>query len=424
MKPQVAEAFEKAKGRPLPYPYWLNIENTLRCNLSCPMCLQHITGTTRSGIDMDLDLFKKIAEEIFPHTQRVCWSVAGEPMLAPHFLAFLDIANAYPIKTEIITNATLLHRGKTLEKLLPTLDIFQVSLDGATQKTYEKIRVGGKWSQVIANLRTFQKVRMSLPAARRPRFNLSVILMVQNIHELPLFVDFARDLGADGVEANHMLVFSPDLERESLLSAKARANKFFDAARARGEKAGIGVFLPPNYPLGDGPREEEPGPDTPERLDLPPEPEPKPGVVPLSSTVISRLQKRPLVERVRAAVFSRDHRLKKLEARRQRGIRGWEAATGLKNRCDYLWGKAYISAGGDVAPCCMPGRPLVGNVRDKTFYEVWNGEALMKMRAHLSGGDPYDCCLHCSLFRDTMDPGDEKIWLKQSADVRAFKEPV
>lgn len=417
MNRDVQAAFDRTIGTRLPYPYWINIENTLRCNLRCPMCMQYIDGTTVSGQHMSFELYRSIAAQLFPHVQRVCWSVAGEPTLAPDFEKFLDVANEYPIKTEIVTNATLLHRGNVLSKLMQTLDLFQVSLDGATRETYERIRVGGKWDKTIENLRAFQAARMRMPEAARPRFYLIFVLMEFNVHELPLFVDLAHALGADRVESNHMIVFSEHLDFQSLLHAKARANHFFDAARSRAEQLGIGITLPPAYdlsaeestvPVGD--------PQTPPSLDLPDatpvedEPVARPG---LRSRLLSRLTK-PKHE-----VTACTHEV--METRRLAGIEAWERKTGLANTCDYLWGKAYISAGGDVAPCCMPGRPQVGSLVENSFNEIWNGEALNLMRAHLSTNHPYHCCAHCSLFRDAMDPNDEAIWDQAARADGAFE---
>ncbi len=417
MNPAVKAAFDKTVGTSLPYPYWINIENTLRCNLRCPMCMQYIDGTTVTGQHMPFEIYQSIADQLFPHVQRVCWSVAGEPTLAPDFEKFLDVVNKYPIKTEIVTNATLLHRGNVLPKLLETLDLFQVSLDGATRETYERVRVGGKWDKTIENLRAFNAARGRLPANRRPRFYLIFVLMEFNVHELPLFVDLAKALGADRVESNHMMVFSPELDFQSLLHAKARANHFFDAARARAADLRIGITLPPNYDLTDEEKEAPIGlPDTPKSLDLsvdPPDDSRPNQLQKFTSRLISKVVKPKRSE------TTCTHEV--MEQQRLAGIQIWERSTGLANTCDYLWGKAYFSAGGDVAPCCMPGRPQVGSIVKNTFDEIWNGEALNLMRAHLSTNHPYHCCAHCSLFRDAMDPNDEAIWNQAARADGAFE---
>ncbi len=430
--PVVENALRRIEGNRLPYPYWINIENTLRCNLRCPMCMQYIDGTTVTGQHMPFEVYQRIADQLFPHVQRVCWSVAGEPTLAPDFEKFLDVAGRYPIKSEVVTNATLLHRGNVLPKLMETLELFQVSLDGATRETYERIRVGGKWDKTIANLRAFQRARMRKPASERPRFYLIFVLMESNVHELPLFVDLAKALGADRVESNHMMVFDETMEQQSLLQAKARANHFFAMARRRSEQLGIGITLPPDYKLSEAEAAEADFPIAPEGLEIPADDAMESGASGDSpSTIVERpnLFRRILgrfgpekvIEAPPVEISPLTQKHESMEKRRLDEIASWEVATGLRNTCDYLWGKAYFSAGGDVSPCCMPGRPLVGSIMEQTFDEIWNGEALNRMRAHLSTNHPYHCCAHCSLFRDSLDPDDEAIWDQAARADGAFE---
>ena len=71
------------KERPRSLPTYLNIETTRRCNLNCIMCPFHSSPEARrkwgvaSG-DMDLTMFKVIADEVFPTLQTCALSVTGE----------------------------------------------------------------------------------------------------------------------------------------------------------------------------------------------------------------------------------------------------------------------------------------------------------------------------------------------------------
>jgi MoaA/NifB/PqqE/SkfB family radical SAM enzyme len=65
--------------------------------------------------------------------------------------------------------------------------------------------------------------------------------------------------------------------------------------------------------------------------------------------------------------------------------------------CKFLWREVWVSHTGDITPCCVPDRPVVGSLRTSTLSEVWNGEVYQEMRRTLGSEDPFACCRHCSL---------------------------
>ena len=42
-----------------------------------------------------------------------------------------------------------------------------------------------------------------------------------------------------------------------------------------------------------------------------------------------------------------------------------------------------MNVSGDVAPCCIQGRPVVGNVHKESLAEIWNNEPMREMREKL-----------------------------------------
>ena len=64
--------------------------------------------------------------------------------------------------------------------------------------------------------------------------------------------------------------------------------------------------------------------------------------------------------------------------------------------CKFLWNEVFISLAGDVAPCCIQGRPVVGNINEQELSSIWNGPAMKEMRERLLKGDPIPCCKDCN----------------------------
>lgn len=72
-----------------------------------------------------------------------------------------------------------------------------------------------------------------------------------------------------------------------------------------------------------------------------------------------------------------------------------------KHPCHYLWrGPMYVKQNGDVYPCCqsymLDGAP-VGNLEREPLTQIWNSEAMQRMRAlHSAGrGGEVDVCARC-----------------------------
>jgi radical SAM protein with 4Fe4S-binding SPASM domain len=74
-------------------------------------------------------------------------------------------------------------------------------------------------------------------------------------------------------------------------------------------------------------------------------------------------------------------------------------------RCDWPWRGAYISYQGYAMPCCMvstPDRLHFGNVSEQEIEDVWNGPLYQKFRDQLSSDEPPEVCRSCSIYSGTF----------------------
>lgn len=145
----------------LKFPSQVQIETTSICNSACITC-SHKT-MKRPKTHMSFSLFKKIIDDCTQNKKqikRMALFFMGEPFLAPDI--FKEIAYA---KSKGIKNVFLMSNGSTLneekaEKVLESgLDEIIFSIDGATKETFEKIRVGLNFEQVISNITNLLKLR-------------------------------------------------------------------------------------------------------------------------------------------------------------------------------------------------------------------------------------------------------------------------
>ena len=94
-------------------------------------------------------------------------------------------------------------------------------------------------------------------------------------------------------------------------------------------------------------------------------------------------------------------RIKADETNLMRGSESGHEAEDWQHPCHYLWrGPMYIKHSGDAYPCCqsymLDGEP-VGNVASQSLAEIWNSEAMQRMRRlHTSGrAGEIDICSRC-----------------------------
>ncbi|WP_068785865.1 radical SAM/SPASM domain-containing protein [Paenibacillus phocaensis] len=88
------------------------IETTSICNLACSFC----PPTHRQAQFIKVEDFRKILDEIKPHTDYIYFHVKGEPLLHPKIDQLLEISHEKGFKVNITTNGTLL--PKMRHKLL------------------------------------------------------------------------------------------------------------------------------------------------------------------------------------------------------------------------------------------------------------------------------------------------------------------
>jgi radical SAM protein with 4Fe4S-binding SPASM domain len=77
----------------------------------------------------------------------------------------------------------------------------------------------------------------------------------------------------------------------------------------------------------------------------------------------------------------------------------WQVKNKLLNQCWKLWHACVITWDGIVVPCCFDKDAVhkLGDLREKTFTEIWKGASYRQFRSQLlKGRDKIDICTNCT----------------------------
>lgn len=177
-------------------PRILFVELTQNCNLGCWMCRNKRPWD--KNLDMNFCTFKRIADELFPYAEIIDLRGWGESTVLPWFSDALEYAAQYGAKLKIYTNLTV-QNPDILRNLIKN-DVFTaISFDGATKRTFELIRRGSNFENVIKNIQLLINYSRELKKQTK-RIYFSVTVQGLNLKEIPLIIQTASNFHIETIK--------------------------------------------------------------------------------------------------------------------------------------------------------------------------------------------------------------------------------
>ncbi len=173
------------------------------CNLRCPSCRKGlIFHKEGSAYNLGIRLVDKINNWLhkFEHPIQVHIGSDGDPFASHVYRHFMEqTPERDNIKYSILTNALMFKEfhGR-VPNVINNLQELGVSIDGASQETYEKLRLGGKWDKIKENLECISKLK----GKHDFRLILHFVVQKDNFHEMQNIIDLGEQYGADRVWLN------------------------------------------------------------------------------------------------------------------------------------------------------------------------------------------------------------------------------
>lgn len=387
-------------------PKWVGFTTTTFCNLKCPQCQTHGTEEVRAVYNSqhwDHDLTLKVAAETLPAADGFCLTLTGEPLATPYFLDLIAKLRPYGAKMHLTTNGSLMSK-KMLIQLLPLVSAIDISIDGGTKDVVETIRSGINFNKLVNRIRVLTRSCELLRDVVKFPIRLAFTVMGSNIRDMPEVVRLAHVLGVHGVDFYPLIVLNSTVADEAVDQHVPLYKAYY--LRTLEDKKRLDVHV--NFLL-------------PQFADVPADPnfsvEGKNLLVKLPIDYYNRLpspesfldRENIELEAAEIATSVRAGMLPSASAQPQPP----NDFTGLL--CDYdkqlrelgkdvdidipycgeLDTRVFINSNGDLAPCCMPGRPDFGNIYKESVTQIWNGQQRADFWQRFHSSSPPDCCKNC-----------------------------
>ncbi|MBN9292367.1 MAG: radical SAM protein [Flavobacteriia bacterium] len=187
-------------------PLSVSIEPTTACNLACPECPSGLKQFTRATGKLDLQKNEQLLEQLKKSVFYITYYFQGEPFLHPQFLELIKAAKKRRIYTATSTNAHFINEKKAEEIVLSGLDRLIISIDGASQQTYENYRIHGKLEKVLEASRHLVQAKKKLKS-HTPYLIFQFLVVKPNEQDIPKIYELAREIGIDEVRLKSAQVY-------------------------------------------------------------------------------------------------------------------------------------------------------------------------------------------------------------------------
>jgi radical SAM protein with 4Fe4S-binding SPASM domain len=186
-------------------PDSISIEPTTKCNLHCLECAIGQNNITRPKGEITQALFEKIVKDVKTHIVHLNLYFQGESFLHSNIFSLIELAKKDKIYTTISTNGHFLNQ-ENVEKIISSgLDKIIVSIDGISQETYEKYRVGGSLEKVLDGLKLLSEKKKNRKAFW-PYIEIQFIAFKHNENELSKLKEFFKDFGVQKISIKKAFV--------------------------------------------------------------------------------------------------------------------------------------------------------------------------------------------------------------------------
>lgn len=177
------------------HPVFINFSHDRSCNLQCPSCRIKKVMIT-SGVQFDK--LKRLQDSILDDLSKIDFNTpyvisitgSGDPFASKLFRDFLLSIDGkqHPfLRIQLQTNGVLFtpEMWERMHKIQNNIEYVLVSVDAATEDTYNKVRVNGDWNALLNNIEFLGRLRKD---NKIKTLRLDYVVQKYNYREMKQFI--------------------------------------------------------------------------------------------------------------------------------------------------------------------------------------------------------------------------------------------
>ena len=208
-------------------PYEISLNGDRTCNLSCPSCRTSVINLSKKERESEAftadTLYKNLIAGAGDAPIHLIPGATGEIFASGLMLSLLEKLNVNELpnlKITLHTNGLLAaKKWYKIQHLNSAIKNVTVSIDASTKETYEVVRRGGIWEELLENLEFIRNKKAELGFS----FNSRLIFQQKNFKEAVDFYHLSKSYNIDRVEYSRICnrgTFTPkEFLKEDVLQA-------------------------------------------------------------------------------------------------------------------------------------------------------------------------------------------------------------
>ncbi|MGO9237580.1 MAG: SPASM domain-containing protein [Methylocella sp.] len=219
--------FERKHTRLLSKPIAFIVDPANSCQLKCPGCI-HREGAELSTWDkniLDENKFNTLARELGPYAFHCVFFNWGEPLINRNLPSMIKTVRQYLLSGHISSNLSLTFDVEAL--VASGLEQLTVSVDGVTQSTIQRYRIGARPDLIFANMRSLVEAKRKLNSYT-PIINWQYLMFDHNIHEMDEAEELAKKIGVNVLHFARPYQFAMDEYQISMRNIPEADRKILD----------------------------------------------------------------------------------------------------------------------------------------------------------------------------------------------------
>lgn len=179
-----------------PFLWDMEMETTTACYLRCVHC-EHTYWQDKSYLNQHLtpETLRGVLDNV-PNLKWINMTGEGTSVLNPYFFEMVHEIKSRGIYLDFSHDFVKLSDQQAENLVKWNVDRIYWSIDGCTKETYEKIRVGAKFEDVIANVQKLIRIKRGLNSPL-PEICFRFTFFKDNVHEVEGLPNFLASLVED-----------------------------------------------------------------------------------------------------------------------------------------------------------------------------------------------------------------------------------